>query len=659
MRGVAKRIFEEKGIQLDPIQYVAYKIICSSFLLNLINEAWEKRLTMFSSTFSDESNEENATGQEEKDHIVKRLQDLGAKVQLLMFITGPAGSGKSTALEVAQHFCFEFCKTIGEHWDDTTFLFSAMTGAAASLFGGVTTHSAAFLNYNDLKNITPELMRTWKNVKMFIIDEISFASDPDMNKMNEILNNIRKFITPSSPLITPSMVFGGFSIIFSGDFHQLPPVKLDSSKYLYNGTSMWENAINVAVVLKNSHRFKDDPEYGRMLLRIWQGELSDEDRLKINNRMVGLNGVELPPINSDSDIAYSCPINYDRNLIQTELFQKHIQNFPSVSSDEPPPEHTVVIEAHISKTTRKRKRKRNNNNRNSSNNNSETPSYSYIPVNNVIRHRIYTRCGDADVLCQTKHIDPALKFYTGAHFMVNDNDNIADGRGNGTLCRAVSVKLKRDGMMTWKNYDGKKVYTVNIFDTEYMICEHFPPTIAQQKLQKQILDLKDNLESQDNSEEVRSQIAELEKKLHKISLSRQFKLYPKEYRCIIKDKNVLTMDDELFRGKGLPGMAKKPCCVKMHQYPINLNDATTGHKLQGMTKNTLIIRDWSYKPGWVYTNLSRVRTFNGLFTNKFLQAKPGAVSPSRELRSFEERMKLKIPQEILDLYSQAESIGDD
>ena len=124
---------------------------------------------MFSSTFSDESNEENATGQEEKDHIVKRLQDLGAKVQLLMFITGPAGSGKSTALEVAQHFCFEFCKTIGEHWDDTTFLFSAMTGAAASLFGGVTTHSAAFINY---KNITPELMRTWKNVKMFIIDEI-------------------------------------------------------------------------------------------------------------------------------------------------------------------------------------------------------------------------------------------------------------------------------------------------------------------------------------------------------------------------------------------------------------------------------------------------------------------------------------------------------
>ena len=91
------------------------------------------------------------------------------------------------------------------------------------------------------------------------------------------------------------------------------------------------------------------------------------------------------------------------------------------------------------------------------------------------------------MLCQTKHIDPALKFYTGAHFMVNDNDNIADGRGNGTLCRAVSVKLKRDGMMTWKNYDGKKVYTVNIFDTEYMTCEHFPLPLHNKNLRDRSL----------------------------------------------------------------------------------------------------------------------------------------------------------------------------
>jgi hypothetical protein len=51
----------------------------------------------------------------------------------------------------------------------------------------------------------------------------------------------------------------------------------------------------------------------------------------------------------------------------------------------------------------------------------------------------------------------------------------------------------------------------------------------------------------------------------------------------------------------------------MIQLPVNLNDATTGHKLQEMTKTQLIIKSWSYSPGWVYTTISRVRTRDGLF----------------------------------------------
>eukprot|EP00956_Cyclotella_meneghiniana_P014364 scaffold21481_cov26-Cyclotella_meneghiniana.AAC.2 len=92
------------------------------------------------------------------------------------------------------------------------------------------------------------------------------------------------------------------------------------------------------------------------------------------------------------------------------------------------------------------------------------------------------------------------------------------------------------------------------------------------------------------------------------------------------------MDDELFRGKGLPGVAKKKRRVKMQQYPINLSDATTGHKLQGMTKHSLTVRDWSYHPGWLYTNLSTVRTFKRLYTNKHLRPNTNAVSLSRNPR---------------------------
>jgi hypothetical protein len=63
-----------------------------------------------------------------------------------MFLTGLAGSGKSTAVKVAQQFCYDFCLAVGVMWSDHTFLFTAYTETAASLFGGVTISKAAFLN---------------------------------------------------------------------------------------------------------------------------------------------------------------------------------------------------------------------------------------------------------------------------------------------------------------------------------------------------------------------------------------------------------------------------------------------------------------------------------------------------------------------------------
>jgi hypothetical protein len=42
--------------------------------------------------------------------------------------------------------------------------------------------------------------------------------------------------------------------------------------------------------------------------------------------------------------------------------------------------------------------------------------------------------------------------------------------------------------------------------------------------------------------------------------------------------------------------------------------ATTGHKLQGMTKDALVVNEWNYRcANWVYIVLSRVRTCKGLF----------------------------------------------
>ncbi len=67
---------------------------------------------------------------------------------MLMFLKGPAGSGKSAAVMVAQQCCYEFRQAVGVMWSDSTFLFTAYTGSVASLFGGVTISKAAFLNQN-------------------------------------------------------------------------------------------------------------------------------------------------------------------------------------------------------------------------------------------------------------------------------------------------------------------------------------------------------------------------------------------------------------------------------------------------------------------------------------------------------------------------------
>jgi hypothetical protein len=50
------------------------------------------------------------------------------------------------------------------------------------------------------------------------------------------------------------------------------------------------------------------------------------------------------------------------------------------------------------------------------------------------------------------------------------------------------------------------------------------------------------------------------------------------------------------------------------QFLINNDLATTGHKLQGMTKQFLIVSSINYStPNWIYVVLSRVTTLDGLF----------------------------------------------
>ena len=80
------------------------------------------------------------------------------------------------------------------------------------------------------------------------------------------------------------------------------------------------------------------------------------------------------------------------------------------------------------------------------------------------------------------------------------------------------------------------------------------------------------------------------------------------------------------------------------QLTINLNDATTAHKLQGVTKKKLIVNSSTDSHGWVYTVLSWVRTRDGLFLNKPLLFKSESFKLPSGLLAFDHRIKEKVPE---------------
>lgn len=186
-------------------------------------------------------------------------------------------------------------------------------------------------------------------------------------------------------------------------------------------------------------------------------------------------------------------------------------------------------------------------------------------------------------------IEPVLRTYPGCHHMCITNEDLDKGRGNGTLCKCLKVKLRRNGLeRRWKNWDGKKLWTVSVDDVEWIEFEHYPAPSG--------------------------------------TRARTFRLKPREFSATIKFP--LTEDLSTTVGN-----------AKVKQVPVNCNIATTGHKLQGMSKDVLIVNDWNYRcTNWVYVVLSRVRTLAGLYLMKPLDLERSFNVPQSLIR-FEQRLK--------------------
>jgi hypothetical protein len=96
----------------------------------------------------------------------------------------------------------------------------------------------------------------------------------------------------------------------------------------------------------------------------------------------------------------------------------------------------------------------------------------------------------------------------------------------------------------------------------------------------------------------------------------------------------------------------------MIQIPENSNDATTSHKLQGMSKDAIIVLSWptgsltAMFKNWEYVVLYRVRTLSGLYlvkpidVDKSFQPSPQLAPYMDKIRAFEKDILEKCQQAI-------------
>jgi len=515
---------------LDPKQAAAFNIICSSFMLTFLNDP---TLTQFGSP-------------EEKKQATEILQERGGHASLIMHLTGSGGSGKSFVLNATRSFCRNFCKIIGQPFDDSVFIVSATTNTAAAQVQGDTIHSLAGLR-GKLRNVLRNSRINWKYAKLLFLDEISMFDIKDFLKLDKYL---RHFIAQYNPEAI-NFPFGGLNVVLCGDFSQLNPIGRDVI-YNRNANPLW-HLINRLIILNfQNHRFSADPDWGNCLRRIHLGRTTKDDITKINTRVIGSTlSLPTPEELDNSDITYACATNADRNLISDNIFANVLKHkHPKENESFEIPNSTIIIKGNFEDLK------------------------SGDPKSQIFHKLIHNKCGDDNVQSGNGQniirVDPCLKLFYGCPLMVSTNDNKSIGAVKGTTAKFRGIKLKQNKEMKIEIWNGYKVFTVNSDDVMYILCEH-------------------TKKSPDDP-------------------PRCFQLPTKSFTSIIK----FPVQNSQF--------LKLDKC-KVIQFPVNNDLATTGHKLQGMTKKYLIMSSLNYSTSnWIYVVLSRVTTLNGLFLMHPLRA---------------------------------------
>ena len=239
-----------------------------------------------------------------KAHITGEIQE-----QLLMFLSGEGGTGKSKVITALIEFTILHFGRVKGFYGAAVGL--GPTGSAARNIAGFTWHKVVRMPMNaddEAKmNPTPDLCQEVgkgvHGVQLLVIDEVSMVSCHDLQVFEKrfkmgFLTTVLDEEERKARAVRP---FAGVHVLFAGDFYQLTPVS-SQSLFVRNpntknrpGRELWMK-ITKFVCLKKNFRLSNNSEGTRALARCLSalrvGNVT-QDALDILNSRVAVNDVAI------------------------------------------------------------------------------------------------------------------------------------------------------------------------------------------------------------------------------------------------------------------------------------------------------------------------------------------------------------------------------
>lgn len=204
--------------------------------------------------------------------------DMIAKTNISFFLTGRAGTGKSTFLRKVQEV------------NNKNFVVLAPTGVAAMSVGGQTIHSFfgfpfGVLCPGDLGTLNENKISLVRHLDTIIVDEVSMTRCDIIDAMDRTLRFYRRSAAP----------FGGIQMIFVGDMFQLEPVVTPQDSdilaefygkgpyYFYRAAAV-ERLRMPKIEFTKIYR-QTDPLFINILENIRTGRTTWQDFQRINSRV--------------------------------------------------------------------------------------------------------------------------------------------------------------------------------------------------------------------------------------------------------------------------------------------------------------------------------------------------------------------------------------